>query len=279
MVVRSNHRLIDFMGGFQLRIVDSGYAEVGNDWRQQQVHSPYARLYLIYGGEARLHLPDGLIPLKTGSACLIPADFTFDYSCDESMQQLYFHLNLYAIDGRDILAHLDTCLETPLPLNQLNAILDAYQGETLADALILQQAITGLVADFVSRASFAAQAIQPPSAFLGKVYQMARATVNARTNIGYLADKLAMAPSTLSRKFKSETGITLGHYLDGLLIQRAQQLLLSTEDPIGRIAETLGFCDQFYFSRWFRQHREETPSQYRKRRRDPFSPLSFQQNP
>lgn len=74
-----------------------------------------------------------------------------------------------------------------------------------------------------------------------------------------------MSPSTLAKRFKAETGTTLGRYLDGLLLQKAQQKLLSTDEPIGRIAEALGFCDQFYFSRYFKQRRQETPSRYRQR--------------
>jgi AraC-like DNA-binding protein len=61
--------------------------------------------------------------------------------------------------------------------------------------------------------------------------------------------------------------MTLGRYMDDLLLQRAQQMLLSSEESISRIAEQLGFCDQFYFSRYFRQRLQETPSQYRRRLR------------
>ena len=45
----------------------------------------------------------------------------------------------------------------------------------------------------------------------------------------------------------------------------AQWQLLRTEKSIGQISNTLGFCDQFYFSRRFRQLCGVTPLQYRKK--------------
>ena len=52
-------------------------------------------------------------------------------------------------------------------------------------------------------------------------------------------------------------------YLDSMLMQRARELLL-TDQSIAEIAEQLDFCDQFYFSRFFRQRQGETPSRYRR---------------
>ena len=79
-----------------------------------------------------------------------------------------------------------------------------------------------------------------------------------------LAQALNMSESTLTKRFRAEVGVPLGGYIDDMLLQRARQLLLGTDLTIGQIAEQLCFCDQFYFSRYFRQRQGLTPSEYRR---------------
>lgn len=72
------------------------------------------------------------------------------------------------------------------------------------------------------------------------------------------------SPHTLAHKFKSEMGVPLGQYVDGLVLFKAEQLLLESDLPLSTISESLGFCDQFYFSRRFRERFGVPPLQYRK---------------
>ena len=71
--------------------------------------------------------------------------------------------------------------------------------------------------------------------------------------------------STLTKRFHAEMEMPLGQYIDAMVFQKAQQLLLFTDLPVAQIAEQLEFCDQAYFSRSFKLHQHETPSQYRRR--------------
>ena len=69
----------------------------------------------------------------------------------------------------------------------------------------------------------------------------------------------------MSEKFRQEVGVTLGKYIDDQLMAAAQWQLLKTKVSIGEISDALGYCDQFYFSRRFKQLCGETPLQYRKK--------------
>lgn len=52
------------------------------DWNYQRVSSPFARIYLVKGGTAKLHLPDKVQILLPGHLYIIPP-FTFhSYECD-----------------------------------------------------------------------------------------------------------------------------------------------------------------------------------------------------
>ena len=268
MDIQRNDRLIASASSHHLDIVDSGFARVSTDWNLQHVRSPYTRLYVIDAGEGLIRHQDRDIVLRAGYAYLIPAQILFDYACGDSMDQLFFHLNLYAADGKDLLTRLNRIDALLISAQDRKTLLEAYRGDSLADAIRMQQRIHALLADFITASALGGQKIEAPSAFLQQVYTLARQSCDARTTVNGLAERLAMSPGTLSKRFKAETGTTLGHYLDGLLLQKAQQLLLSTDDAIGRISEQLGFCDQFYFSRYFKQRWQETPSRYRQRLRN-----------
>ena len=45
---------------------------------------------------------------------------------------------------------------------------------------------------------------------------------------------------------------------------RAEQLLLQTDTPIGKIPELVGLDSKEYFSRVFKRYNDVTPSEYRK---------------
>ena len=59
----------------------------------------------------------------------------------------------------------------------------------------------------------------------------------------------------------------MGAYIDDLVMYSAQRRLLHTDLSVNEVSETLGFCDQFYFSRYFKRRCGESPLKYRKRMR------------
>ena len=69
---------------------------------------------------------------------------------------------------------------------------------------------------------------------------------------------------TFRRKFRRDNGITLHQFIADRLIQRASLGLLLTKDTVQQIAAQLGFADEFYFSRFFKQKMEYSPREYRR---------------
>ena len=69
--------------------------------------------------------------------------------------------------------------------------------------------------------------------------------------------------NTFTKRFRKEYGIPLGRYMDEMLHQQICHLLASTDLSIGQIADALGFCDQFYLTRFFTARQGISPRQYR----------------
>ncbi|OXS73137.1 helix-turn-helix transcriptional regulator [Domibacillus enclensis] len=68
----------------------------------------------------------------------------------------------------------------------------------------------------------------------------------------------------LCRFFKKETGLTVQEYIHMLKLSKAKDLLTLSNESIGNISRTIGFQDERYFMRLFKQYEKLTPSEYRK---------------
>ena len=80
-------------------------------------------------------------------------------------------------------------------------------------------------------------------------------------------EQLATITSTnrysYTQLFKEITGQLPIDYLNTLRIDKAQQLLLMTEDNLQQIAQTIGYSTEYYFNRKFKQKVGLTPGKYR----------------
>ncbi len=83
--------------------------------------------------------------------------------------------------------------------------------------------------------------------------------------IATLAVLVNLSRSHYTTLFKRVTGYAPLSYLNHLRMQRAVQLLNTTDLSIKRISDHLGYSDQFYFSRAFRKMHNHSPSEHRRR--------------
>ncbi|MFC4102654.1 response regulator transcription factor [Paenibacillus xanthanilyticus] len=82
-----------------------------------------------------------------------------------------------------------------------------------------------------------------------------------------MAQMVNMSSSYFSQCFKQITGQTYTDYSRDMRIERAKEFLRSTTKTIQWIAEQIGYNDEKYFSRLFRDHVGMLPSEYRRQNR------------
>lgn len=80
-----------------------------------------------------------------------------------------------------------------------------------------------------------------------------------------LAKACGLSPSRLSFLFQAEVGASPMRWLERQRLVRAKDLLEATVEPIGEVAEQVGFADAFYFSSRFRRAFGMSPRAWRKR--------------
>ncbi len=78
-----------------------------------------------------------------------------------------------------------------------------------------------------------------------------------------IANSLGYSTKYCSHWFQVQTGKTFSHYHTQVRLNRAKTLLADPGITIATIAQTVGFQDQFSFSRFFKRHTAASPSSYR----------------
>ncbi len=73
------------------------------------------------------------------------------------------------------------------------------------------------------------------------------------------------APGHFSQLLQREHGIKFTQFVRGLRIERAKQLLMTTDVSVDRVAQLSGFVETHYFHRVFRRAVGTTPQRYRHR--------------
>lgn len=82
-------------------------------------------------------------------------------------------------------------------------------------------------------------------------------------NLDAIAELVHMAPGSICRLFKTETGLTIFEYLNKMKVDLAIQLLLHTGLNIVEISYDCGFNNLSHFNKQFRKFTGKTPTQFR----------------
>jgi len=83
------------------------------------------------------------------------------------------------------------------------------------------------------------------------------------TSVSELADQFGMERRRFAYLFAQSTGMSPVQYITDIRLKIARDLLETTNDPVARIAEYVGYPDSLYFSRLFKKHIGMAPSAYR----------------
>jgi len=83
--------------------------------------------------------------------------------------------------------------------------------------------------------------------------------------IDSFAERFGMTPDSFRKRFTRVLGISPARYRAKRMIDRACRLMASGQLTDKQIADQLGFCDEFHFSRRFKQMTGVNPRTYRKR--------------
>ncbi len=262
MKVEHNPSFTNQAEEYVFKIEHCGNAYCDSFWGGDETSPPYTRLYYIVDGQGEIFSSEGRLILKKGRIYMIPAGYSFSYRC-EDMQQLYFHINLITSGGADLLRGLGRIFSMPVDEEYIKKLLRLYESEDINDRFYLKALLQTDVFS-VLRASGVVIALTEYSECVQKALVFIGENLTAGLTIKAIAESIFVSPDTLAHRFKKELGVSVGRYIDELIMSKAENLLVNTTLTVAQISSTLGFYDQFYFSRRFKEKYFLPPLKYRK---------------
>ncbi len=281
------NELLQFL---KLSILHAGYAKLDNTWSYDNVISPFVRLFLITKGEAKAYYTNQSFDLKKDHMYLIPS-FTYNnYSCDVYHEQYYtgffeeiklgmsiFNIKRFKYEVKASTADFDlfkrlieinpnkSVLETN-PKAHINNALSDYNNPELT---VLNNDIEtqGILSILLSRFIESSDVFANKGSFKGdlnKVLIYIAKHLDKEITVAGLAKSCNLSSDHFTRSFCAKFNITPSKYIQLKRIERAQFLLLSTNDSLIQIAEKVGLNNLSYFSRKFTEIAGVSPAKFRK---------------
>ena len=257
------------------------------DWNWKNVNSPFARIYMVESGSAKVIMPDGAHTIEPGYLYLVPAFVTHGYENDTLFTLYYIHVydeqnifdrlsfpfevkakdsdnmlvrRLLAINpGRKLERSDPVTYDNHPTLIQNIALNDQFPFYTVIETkgILLQ-----LFSRFLKKASFKQEIMDKR---IAKVIRHIRENINQNIGIDELASISCLTNDHFIRLFKKEMQCTPIQYVNQKKIEKAQLMLTIGGHSIKEIAYDLSFENLSYFYRLFRKIAGVPPNQYQEK--------------
>lgn len=262
--LRTNPALCQNINNTQLQMIYYGRGFVNENWNGEVVSPIHSRLYYIVSGEGRKRNGEEEVVLKPGKWYLFPAGWSFTYSCDHQMDHIYIHLKLCDVDGIDLLHGCHHPIEfTTDSMDTIDFFTEGLDRQGVLDGLIIRNRILSVLLAMLEKEKILLESKKLSPCVLRGI-QFIRENLSVQLTTGQIAEAAGVSESTLTKRFRRELAMSIHDYVENLVFSEAVTLLRESDLSIMSISERYGFCDQFYFSRRFKEKIGSAPRNFRK---------------
>lgn len=274
-----------------LILLNIGYSEPNSDWNWQNVHSPFARIYYVKEGNAKTYIKGKEYPLKPNHIYLTPPFTEHDDECNSVFHLYYIHFYENVTGKESIFDRFDFPIElaaTDLDLSLTKRLhhinperhlryidpkvydnpptFSQYIADNNNMPAHLIMETQGILYQLLSRfLELAIVKSEKIDSRINKTLQFIHENINTEIAVSHLASLACISEDHFTRLFKKTIGLAPIKYINLKKIEKAQLLLLTTDNMIGDIAMELAVENISYFNRMFRQHAGMTPGEYREK--------------
>ncbi|WP_130648886.1 helix-turn-helix domain-containing protein [Egicoccus halophilus] len=168
--------------------------------------------------------------------------------------------NVLFVDEGDVLTSAGTAAGIDLALHVVRRDLGAEAARVVARRMVVPPHREGGQAQFIDGAS--TPRVRPDE--LAGVLTWARRSLEHDLSVASLAARANMSERTFARRFKETTGTTPFRWLLVQRLQRAQELLETSDLDVDHVARRAGFGSAANLREHFRRELDTTPSAYRR---------------
>ncbi len=262
-MVINNTALCERANGVKLNFYSFGYATVNSSWKGYVKNPQFSRLYYIESGKAYIEYEKEKIELMPGNWYLLPAGLSFNYLCKVEMKHIFFHITLAGVDGIDLLGRCEKPVCEKTDISPVEFYKKHLKSKSIASSIAIKEQVYGIILSLLEKNNITPEVIEF-SQCVQSAIEFINNNLNKKIELSDVSGHSFVSRSTLTGKFKKELGITVQDYIQRQKMFLAEQMLKNTNMTVAQISERLGYSEQFYFSRCFKQSFGISPREYKK---------------
>lgn len=260
------------IGNLRIELQTFSHIKLDETWRHSGMLNEYSRIYFVLKSDGATYISsDGKRnDLQKNHLYLTPAGTLFDCHCEKSTELYFMHIKTTIIGGIEWFRFLQCPLKVKITNTKNYLILwkrikTVFKSNNLSRILELDALIRQLLLPFYKEARFSRDGDMFPNLQrFSKLLGFIEENLASELSLPELAGVVHLQPAYLSHLFKQELGVGLRAFILQRRIERAQELMRTTEDSLDQIGSALGFNDGFHFSKTFKRLTGMAPSQFRK---------------
>ena len=254
------------LDAIEIASVIDGRGIMDDEWFGNNIKSPFSRIWFIEEGSGYVSFGGKENEINAGNVYLLPAETEFSSrgKKDVTLKQRFFHISVPTLEYFDLFSNFSGIYSLPISEAQAEGVFSLYPEDNYTYLLEVKSIIYKTLVAFMKKYRFEDISICGYSAPVRRAIEYVRRHLSAALTAKEIAEAVFTSESFLRKKFRAEVGISVGGYIDKLLIGKAKHLLVHSSYSIKEISDELGFGDQFYFSRRFKDICGTSPSHYRK---------------
>lgn len=266
-----NHNSLMYKLTSDLSFYSAGYEECAPGYGYGPKYRPYHLIHFVVRGKGTLHINEHIFHVSAGDCFLIPAGKVSYYEASKTDPWCYAWANFLGINSQMYLYQLMSTSKDKYILHNLDTVkykelifkIMSMKGNSTSKYLLSNSIFLQILAMLFDEVKFSDNNLKKLS-IIDEIKFYLDVNYTEKVKLKDLAKKFGIHPNYLTRMFHTKYGISPKQYLTSLRLYRACKLLTTTDLSIAIIASSLGFDDQFIFSKIFKKEYDMSPSVYRK---------------
>ncbi len=259
---------LKYTGNARLLYISS--AKYGGDWHSSPHAHQCTELFYVVGGQGGFQIENDLVQVKPHDLVVVNANVQhtetswnaapleyivlgvedLELSLPEKEDDRYFILNFKNL-GDSIL----TCMKI---------MLKEVEQQLPGSDSVCQNLLQVMIIQLMRRANLSPEkTVQATRRECATAKWYIDAHFKEKITLDLLAQVAGVNKYYLAHSFKEEYGVSPIQYLVDRRIEESRYLIRSTDLPIGRIVQMLGFSSPSYFSQMFRRAEGVSPTAFR----------------
>ncbi|MBQ9964185.1 MAG: helix-turn-helix domain-containing protein [Clostridia bacterium] len=264
MIIENNVILSNSINYLTLNISEIRYAILDSAWRREHARESINRLYYVLDGSGVVEYGGKSITMLPGNIYLLPSGLDCGYHCDEHLEKLYMHVNVLRYDNYDLLSDIHEVLVFPDRMEEIEEMIRQWRRADYYSMMYIRSHAYQLVCEAMERVGVDSWKNEAYSLLVKRCIEYVDKHLKSGLSAAEIATELFVSDSRLRKVFRQEVGVPIGKYINDRVLSAAELQLRYSDRSVKSISESLGFCDQFYFSRMFARQYGMSPVSYRK---------------